>query len=147
LPIADPVPPARHRARPLHPTVLGIPLVCFLAALIADIAYVRTFDIIWKTMADWLLAGGMVAGALAAIVGIYDLARVPVRANALIWPYAGVYAVAMLLAFSDNFIHSRDAFGAMPAGLILSTLTVLALTVAAILSVGLLRQSRAGVPA
>jgi uncharacterized membrane protein len=50
-------------------------------ALIADIAYARTYDIIWKNFFDWLLASGMIVGALAAIVGIVDLARRSVRAN------------------------------------------------------------------
>ena len=137
-------PPVHAVRRPLHPMVLGIPLICFLGALATDIAYYRTFDITWKNFSDWLLAGGMLVGALAAIVGIVDLARRPVRANRLIWPYAGAYAVAMILGLFNNFVHSRDAYGAMPAGLVLSVLTVLALTVAALISVPLLRQSRTG---
>jgi uncharacterized membrane protein len=124
--------------------VLGIPLICFLGALITDVAYFRTFDVNWKTFSDWLLAGGMVVGALAAIVGIVDLTRRRVRANRLIWPYAGTYTVAMILGLFNNFVHSRDAYGAMPAGLVLSVLTVVALTVAAIISLALLRERRAG---
>lgn len=130
------------RRRPLHPLVLGIPLICFVGALVTDIAYYRTFDVGWKNFSDWLLAGGMAVGALAAIVGIVDLARGPVRANRLIWPYAISYAAAMLLGLANNFVHSRDAYGAMPAGLVLSVLTVVVLTIAAIISVPLLRQSR-----
>ena len=136
--------PAHAVSRPLHPMVLGIPLICFLGALVADIAYYRSFDVTWKNFSDWLLAGGMVVGALAAIVGIFDLLRRPVRANRLIWPYAGTYAVAMILGLFNNFVHSRDAYGAMPAGLVLSVLTVLTLTVAAIISVPLSRQRRPG---
>jgi len=141
----DPVPlRSRSYGLPLHPIVLGLPFICFLAAMIADIAYVRTFDIAWKNFADWLLAGGMVLGALGAIVGIVDLARPTVRANRLLTPYAIAYAVAMVLALLNNFIHSRDAYGAMPAGLILSVLTVLILTGASALGAILLRQSLFG---
>ncbi|WP_198161967.1 DUF2231 domain-containing protein [Sphingomonas sp. TDK1] len=141
----DPV-PLRTRAYglPLHPIVLGLPFVCFLAAMVTDIAYVRTYDIAWKNFSDWLLAGGMVLGALGAIVGLVDLARPAVRANRLLTPYAIAYAVAMVLALINNFIHSRDAYGAMPTGLILSVLTVLVLTGAAGLGAILLRQSRFG---
>ncbi len=134
----------RSYGLPLHPIVLGLPFLCFLAAMIADIAYVQTFDIAWKNFADWLLAGGMVLGALGAIVGIVDLARPTVRANRLLVPYAIAYAVAMVLALLNNFIHSRDAYGAMPTGLILSVLTVLVLTGASVLGAILLRQSRFG---
>jgi uncharacterized membrane protein len=70
--------------------------------------------------------------------------RRPVRANRLIWPYAITYAVAMILGLFNNFVHSRDAYGAMPAGLVMSVLTVLALTAAAIISIPLLRTSRTG---
>ncbi|WP_084583721.1 DUF2231 domain-containing protein [Sphingomonas azotifigens] len=141
----DPV-PLRSRAYglPLHPIVLGLPFACFFAAMITDIAYVRTYDIAWKNFSDWLLAGGMVLGALGAIVGIVDLVRPAVRANRLVTPYAIAYAVAMVLALLNNFIHSRDAYGAMPAGLILSVLTVLVLTGASALGAILLRQSQVG---
>lgn len=124
--------------------VLGIPLICFLGALITDIAYYNTFDVNWKNFSDWLLAGGEAVGALAALVGIFDLVRPHVRANRLMWPYAITYAVAMILGLFNNFVHSRDAYGAMPTGLVLSVLTVIALTVAAGISVPLLRPSRTG---
>jgi len=125
--------------------VLGVPFVCFAAALMTDIAYARTFDIGWKNFSDWLLAGGMVVGALAAIVGLVDLARRSVRADWLIWPYAAAYAVAMILGLFDNLVHSRDAYGAMPAGLVLSALTVLALLVTAVLGALLMRRSSRGI--
>lgn len=141
----DPIPlRGRSYGQPLTPIVFGIPFICFVAALVADIAYFTTYDISWKVFADWLLAGGMVVGALVAIVGIVDLARPTVRANRLLTPYAIAYAVAMLLALLNNFIHSRDAYGSMPAGLILSVLTVLVLTGASVLGAILLRQSRFG---
>lgn len=124
---------------PWHPLVLGLPLACFGAALLTDIAYAQTFDVGWKNFSDWLLAGGMLLGALAAIVGIVDLARSSVRGHRLIWPYAIAYAVAMVLGLFDNLVHSRDAYGVMPAGLVLSLLTVLALAVAAVLGILLLR--------
>lgn len=129
----------------MHPTVLGIPFVCFVAALITDIAYAQTFDVTWKNFSDWLLAGGIIVGALAAIVGLVDLARRSVRANRLIWPYAAAYAVAMVLGLFDNFVHSRDAYGAMPAGLVLSALTVLALMITAVIGVPLMHKSSKGV--
>lgn len=141
----DPVPlRTRSYGLPLHPIVLGLPFICFLAAMVTDIAYVRSYDVAWKNFSDWLLAGGMVLGALVAIVGIVDLLRPAVRANRLLTPYAIAYTVAMLLALVNNFIHSRDAYGAMPAGLILSVLTVLVLTGASALGAILLRQSRFG---
>jgi uncharacterized membrane protein len=84
----------------------------------------------------------MIVGALAAVVGIVDLARRSVRADGLIWPYAVSYAVAMILALFNNFVHSRDAYGAMPTGLTLSWLTVAALTITAVLGILLIRRSR-----
>ncbi len=141
----DPVPlRTRSYGLPFHPIVLGLPFVCFFAGMITDIAYFRTYDIGWKNFSDWLIAGGMVLGALGAIVGIVDLVRPAVRANRLLVPYAIAYAVAMVLALLNNFIHSRDAYGAMPAGLILSVLTVLILTGASALGAILLRQSLFG---
>jgi len=143
--VPDPVPlRTRSFGLPLHPIVLGLPFICFFGGMITDIAYFRSYDIAWKNFSDWLIAGGMVLGALGAVVGIVDLLRPAVRANRLLVPYAIAYAVAMILALINNFIHSRDAYGAMPAGLILSVLTVLVLTGASALGAILLRQSRFG---
>ena len=127
---------------PWHPLILGVPSVCFVTALVTDIAYMRTYDFIWNDFSAWLLAVGIVLGALAAIVGIIDLARPSVRVNRLIWPYAAVYAIAMILGLFDNFVHSRDAYGVMPAGLTLSVLTVLALAVTAIIGAVLIHRGR-----
>jgi uncharacterized membrane protein len=138
------LPSSTRVGRPLHPSFLAAPALCFLAGLITDIAYAQTYDITWKNFSDWLLAGGMVLGVLAALIGLFDLVRRPVRANRLIWPYAAAYVVAMILGLFDNFVHSRDAYGAMPAGLTLSWLTVIALAVTTILGVLLVRESRRG---
>ena len=125
----------------MHLSLLAAPFICFVAAMITDIAYARTYDIIWKNFSDWLLAGGMILGAVAAIVGLTDLARPRVRANPLIWPYAIAYAVSMIFALFDNLVHSRDAYGAMPEGMVLSVLTVLALATTAVIGVLLIRRN------
>ena len=52
---------------PWHPLILGVPSVCFVTALVTDIAYMRTYDFIWNDFSAWLLAVGIVLGALAAM--------------------------------------------------------------------------------
>jgi hypothetical protein len=42
---------ARH---PIHPMLVPIPIVCFIGALITDIAYVVTADIMWADFSAWL---------------------------------------------------------------------------------------------
>jgi uncharacterized membrane protein len=133
-------PPARVVHRPMHPLVIAFPLAAFLAGMIADIAYVDTLDTEWLNFADWLLAGAMILGVLAAIVGLIDLSRRSVRANRLLGPYAVLYAIAMIIGLFDNLVHSRDAYGVMPTGLTLSVLTVIVLTIASFLGALLLRR-------
>lgn len=142
-----PVVTARAIGKPFHLYVLASPFTCFVGALITDITYSNTFDEMWVNFSDWLLAGGMVLGALAAIIGIVDLCRRTVRANGLIWPYAIAYAIAMVLGLFDNFVHSRDAYAAvMPSGLLLSALTVIVLAITAIIGIVLVnRTPRVGV--
>ena len=115
----------------LHSLLVPFPIVCFVGALFADIAYVKTLDFMWAYFAVWLLAFGLIFGALAALTGIIDFICKPrVRRQAIGWVHALGNDTAMLLALVNAFVHSRDGYTAVvPTGISLSILTVLILLV------------------
>ena len=115
----------------LHSLLVPFPIVCFVGALFADIAYVQTIDFMWANFAVWLLAFGLIFGALAALTGIIDFIRkLRVRKQAIGWIHALGNDTAMLLALINAFVHSRDGYTAVvPTGITLSILTVLILLV------------------
>jgi uncharacterized membrane protein len=103
---------------PIHVMLVPFPIVCFTLALLTDIS-------------AWLLLAGIVFGVLAAVFGAIDFfASRGIRAQRPAWPHAIGNAVALVLAFINNLIHTADGWtSVVPWGLTLSALTVLVLLV------------------
>lgn len=119
---------ARH---PIHPMLVPIPIVCFIGALVTDIAYAVTAEMMYADFSAWLLLVGIVFGVLAAIAGLIDFAgNRLIRRQGPAWLHLIGNLAVLVLAFVNNMIHTRDAWtSVMPAGLILSVVTVLILPV------------------
>nr|WP_024968042.1 DUF2231 domain-containing protein [Pantoea sp. IMH] len=103
-----------------------VPLGFFVAGWIFDIIYVYSTEISWMRGASWLITLGLV---LSIIPRLINLVQVWVGAS---WPQGSAvkvhfwaYLVAIVLAILNAFIHTRDAYGVVPEGAILSTLVVL----------------------
>jgi uncharacterized membrane protein len=122
-------PTAQITRHPIHPMLISVPIVCFIGALVTDIAYAVTAEMMWADFSSWLLAIGFIGGVLAAIAGLIDfLGNRLIRQEAPAWPHLIGNLVVLVLAFINNLIHTRDAYtSVMPAGLILSIVTVLVL--------------------
>jgi uncharacterized membrane protein len=124
-------PTAQIANHPIHPMLVPVPIVCFIGALIADITYTLTAEIMWSSFSSWLLLVGVIGGVLAAIAGLTDfIGNRLIRRKAPAWPHLiGNFAV-LVLAFFNLLIHTRDAWtSVVPTGLILSIITVLILPV------------------
>ena len=124
------VPIARH---PLLHILVAFPIACFTAALLTDIAYAQTANIMWADFSDWSLALGMLMAVLAAIVGLVGLVanRRLLRTRPVLPLVIGGLVVLVLAAF-NNLVHSRDAWtSVVPIGLLLSALTVIVMAVTA----------------
>jgi uncharacterized membrane protein len=111
----------------IHAALLSFPIACFTLALLTDIAYWQTENLLWLHFSEWLLLAGLVgAGIEFGVVIIEWLAR-RVRPGWLVI-IGGI--VVMLLAIGNSFVHTVDGWTAVvPNGLILSGLTVLAMIV------------------
>ena len=122
---------ARMGGHPIHPMLVPIPITCFVGTLLSDIAYWRTADIIWGDLSDWLLTIGLLVSVLAVLAGLIDfVADRRIRALRQAWIHGIGNAVALVLAIFNALVHTRDAYtSVVPAGLILSALTVLILLV------------------
>lgn len=115
---------------PLHALLAHVPNALFIGALITDVVYWRTADIMWADFSDWLLAFGALFAVLAALAGIVDFVVVRRNRTAAGAFHAWGSLVVLVLAILNNFVHSRDAYtSVVPGGLILSALTVLVLIV------------------
>jgi uncharacterized membrane protein len=123
-----PIPAATVRIapHPIHPMLVPFPIVCFVGALVTDLTYWKTAEMMWADFSAWLLFAGLVMGALAALAGLIDfLGDRLVRESATAWFHMAGNAVVLVLALFNAFVHSRDAWtSVVPTGLILSALTV-----------------------
>lgn len=121
-------------ARPLAPHPFHLVLVAgmipwFLGAALADWAYAVTYHVQWTNFAAWLIVGGLVFGGVVLVLALTDLLRARHR-GARDVPYVLVVLATWVLAFFNALVHARDAWAAMPAGLVLSVITLLAACVA-----------------
>lgn len=115
---------------PLHALLAHVPNALFIGALITDLVYWKTADIMWADFSDWLLAVGALFAVLAAVAGIVDFVVVRRNRTAAGAFHAWGSIVVLVLAILNNLVHSRDAYtSVVPGGLILSVLTVLVLIV------------------
>jgi uncharacterized membrane protein len=111
--------------------LVPFPIVCFIGALVTDIVYWRTAEMMWSDISAWLLLIGLILGILAAIAGLIDfLSNRLIRAQTPAWPHMLGNLLVLLLALFNTMVHSRDAWtSVVPTGIILSVLTVLILPV------------------
>jgi uncharacterized membrane protein len=114
-------------------TAFAAPL--FFGALLSDIAYARTYEIQWLNFAAWLIAGGMVFLGFALAWSLIEVVLGPARRRQ---PLLGglLLLAAFILGLLDSFMHARDAWGAMPSGLVQTVI----LNGLAILALGLMLQ-------
>ncbi|WP_407909123.1 DUF2231 domain-containing protein [Lysobacter claricitrinus] len=102
-----------------------IPFGCFVAALIFDITYARSAEIMWTKAAAWLIVIGLFAAIIPRIVNLVQVwitsRRDVARAHRIdFW----LNLFAIVAAIFNAFVHSRDAYAVVPAGQWLSALTV-----------------------
>jgi uncharacterized membrane protein len=108
--------------------LLGFPLILFLGALLADLAYFRTQEIQWVNFAAWLNAGALLCGGIVLGKAIIDLFR---RRDDQRSPMFLLLLAAMwIVGLANALVHTRDGWASMPMGLILS-LVVAVLAIAA----------------
>lgn len=132
---------------PLHAIIVPIPIVCFIGALLTDIAYFNSANVQWSNFSVWLITAGLVGAGLAALTGIIDYVGDPrVRAARPATPHMIINLSVFVLEFFNAFVHSRDGWTAVvPTGLTLSVVSVLLLAVSAWLGGSLVYKYGVGV--
>lgn len=137
---------ARIGRHPIHPMLVPIPIACFVGTLLSDLMYWQSASMQWANFSAWLVTIGVIVGWLAAIAGLIDfLANRAVRAQPPAWPHFIGNLVVLILGTFNMMIHSRDAYtSVVPAGLILSVLTVAILLVTGWLGWSMVYRYRVG---
>ncbi|HEX8603743.1 MAG TPA: DUF2231 domain-containing protein [Pseudoduganella sp.] len=109
----------RHPPGRLHAILLAGTVPLFLGALASDAAYYQTYQIQWSNFASWLIAGGLLFGGLALLLSVAGLLRARRKTGRLLTGLLFLL-VTWVLGLCNAFVHAKDAWAAMPDGLILS---------------------------
>lgn len=114
---------------PIHAMLVPFPIVCFVGAMLTDIAYANSANMQWANFSAWLLAFGTLFAGLAALFGLIDFFFGNRGDRPTIgWIHmVGNLAIFVIALFND-FVHARDGWtSVVPTGLTLSVITVLLL--------------------
>src|SRR3954451_7879211 len=98
---------------PYSSLFLPVPIVCFVGALLTDIAYANSGgNLQWLNFSSWLLAAGLVFFAIAGLLMIIDLARLPQLRTRFGWSAFGLLVIAAIVELINAFVHARDGWTA-----------------------------------
>ena len=131
--IANPRSTMQIFRQPIHSMLVPVPIACFIGVFLTDLTYWWSAEMMWADFSAWLVSVGVIFGYLAAVFGLIDfLGNRLIRQQTPAWPHLIGNLAVLVLAFFNHMIHTRDAWtSVMPAGLILSILTVLIMSVTA----------------
>jgi len=118
-------------SQPVYAALVQFPAVCFIGALLTDIAYYRSGNFIWNDFSAWLVTIGCIMAGFAGVAGLITWLRIRhVRRLPLAGLHVAVCLAALIVAIFNAFVHSRDAYATMPGGLILSAIVVVLMLLA-----------------
>jgi uncharacterized membrane protein len=120
---------------PVYLLLFPIPVVCFLAALVTDIAYAASAFLMWLHFSEWLIAAGLAFGVLALLVLVIEFfATRAIRAGTFGWAHLVLFLATLVVELLNAFVHSIDGWTAVvPNGMILSVIGAI-LALAAVLT-------------
>ncbi|QKJ86851.1 hypothetical protein PMPD1_1901 [Paramixta manurensis] len=111
-----------------------IPYGFFIAALVFDIIYVYSTNVMWEKSASWLITLGLISAIIPRLINLFQVWV------GHAWPQLSAVkiafwlnVVAIIAAIFNAFVHSRDAYAVAPQNLIYSVITVACLLIAALL--------------
>jgi uncharacterized membrane protein len=106
--------------------LIPFPIAFFVAGFVCDIAYWITGNAAWPTAAIWLIAAGLIMGALAALVGLVDIfGERRIRALNTAWWHAGGIVIIVLIEIYNWYARfTEGATAVLPKGLVLSFVVV-----------------------
>ena len=95
-------------ARLIHPMLMVFPIALLVAVLAADLAFWGTGDHFWAHAAEWLLAIGVILGAVVADLGLIAFITVSrVRSRVAGWVYSFGNGAAILIALGNLIFFAR----------------------------------------
>jgi uncharacterized membrane protein len=107
--------PAQVAKHPIHPMLVPIPIGLWIFSLVCDLVFAAGWGgEVWKTVAQYTMAGGIVGALIAAVPGVIDLLslRTTLRRIALIHMAINLSVVVLYaIDFGWRFGGAAEAAG------------------------------------
>ena len=132
----------------IHPMLVVFPIAFLVGVLATDLAFWGTADHFWARASEWLLAVGVILGALALDLGLIEFTGVSrVRSLGAGRVYALGSAAAILVSLWSLLYRLETDSGAVvvPFGIILSAIVVVVFLVTGWLGGELAFRHRIGI--
>jgi uncharacterized membrane protein len=127
----------------MHAVLAFAALPLFLGALLSDWAYAGSYHVQWTNFASWLIAGGLVFAGVALLWAAVDVLGSSAMRHRRGMMYLLLLLASFVLGFINSLVHAKDAWAAMPAGLVLSAVVLLLAVVASVIGLAGLRRRTA----
>lgn len=114
---------------PLHPMLVPVPIGLLSAAAASDVAYAVTGDAFWARASRWLLGGGLLAGVMAAMLGIVDFTTIRRARSSTGVTHAAGNATILALTGVSLLLRRGEPRRVPPMAMALSGLAAALLTV------------------
>lgn len=124
----------------MHAVLVFSALPLFLGAALSDWAYAHSFQVQWTNFSSWLIAGGLVLAGLALLWAAVDLLRSSATRHGRSLVYLLLLLAGVVIGFGNSLVHARDAWAAMPAGLVLSVIVLVLMAAASVIGLTQLRR-------
>lgn len=110
-----------------------IPFGFFVAVLIFDVIYAKSADVLWVKSAAWLVSMGLLFAIVPRLINLcyvwFGKNRTALAVKADFW----LNLIGIVAALVNAFVHSRDAYAAIPDAVWLSVVTVVAMVIGRII--------------
>ena len=110
-----------------------IPFGFFIAAFIFDVIYARSGEIFWIKAASWLIPMGLLFAIVPRLINLVYVWRPKNKTSTIEKVDFWLNLVGIAAAITNAFVHSRDAYAAMPDGVELSAVTMVCMSLGLIL--------------
>ena len=97
-----------------------------MGALIFDILYKNTAEMLWAQAASNLVVLGLIIAIIPRLINLFYVWFRPIKSRRII-EIKGffLYGFGIVSAIFNAFVHSRDAYAMVPANVTLSVITVI----------------------
>ena len=136
--------PASVGKHPVHPMLVVLPIGLWIAALAFDILYAATSNPLWRTLAFWNIAAGIIGALLAAVPGFVDYLALAGRARRIATFHMLLNLGAVALFAVNWYVRTRVAADSMWP-LALSVIGVVGVMISGWLGGELVYRERVGV--